>query len=392
MYTRFITSNGRSIFAPLVDENERMKLKQELDGNAYQLFCGCSSFDEPLLYGISSDLRFIPLHKNYVHKPWCSRFNSSKRTAPAVYDENGLVYAYTSFAVNSFSMPAKVKEESELTEAELRIRRLREEERMKEKARKEALGLTKDGESGDKESLPSFNLSGLVRFLNHDAYMLRVAEGKYAFLSEEYFLSSINAYLKKVTLDGMKKPLKDLSLEADKTQFFYNKVSGLLDKSIQYQGYDGTVRNRYVPEGILTRAEEAFEKTYGIDLRSYLSSGSVYAAGFMYERMNQMGKQYRCVGRLLFFPVTENGLYVDSLLEKDVVEMLMRACKKYKCQFSYPDDTSGNVVGVIRNLETLKEAPVFLKVKRKGFQGIHLALHGEVPSWQLVESLMKLLK
>ena len=126
MYTRFIISTGRSIFAPLVGERDRTRLRQEIEGGVVQLYCGCSTEENKLLYGISADLRFFPLHKHYEHKPWCSRFNSTKRTAPAVYDEQGYVRVYTSFTANSFSMPAKVKDETELTEAELRIRRLRE--------------------------------------------------------------------------------------------------------------------------------------------------------------------------------------------------------------------------------------------------------------------------
>lgn len=392
MYTRFITSAGRSIFAPLVSDRDRMKLRQEIEGGVIQLYCGCSDETNRLLYGISADLRFVPLHKHYVHKPWCSRFNSTKRTTPAVYDEQGYVRVYTSFAAKSFSLPAKVKDEADLTEAELRIRRLREEERIKEKERKEVLGLVVDGGAGDTESLPSFNLAELIRFVNHDAYMSRVVEGKYAFLSEAYFLSSVNGYLKRVTLDGMKKPLKELTLVSDKMQFFYNKVHELKAKGFQYLGYEDMVKSRYVPEGVLARAEEFFEKTYGVSVYDYLHAGSLYAAGFIYERLNWMGKQYRCVGRILLFPVTENGLFVDSLLEKDIVETLMGACKKHNCQFLYPDDGSGNVVGVVRNTDTLKEAPVFLNIKRKGFYGTHLALHGKVPSMEEVENFIALLK
>ena len=391
MYTKFVTSTGRSVFAPLVGDRDRMRLRQEIDSGMLQLYCGCSSEDNKLLYGISADLRFIPLHKHYVHKPWCSRFNSTKLSTPAVYDEKGFVRVYTSFAANSFSLPARVKDESELTEAELRIRRLREEERIKEKERKEAFGLM-DVAGSAKESLPSFSLAELIKFVNHDAYMSRVIEGKYAFLSEEYFLSAVNGYLKRVTVDGMKKPLKELTLAADKMQFFYDKVQNLEEKSFHYVSYDNTVKSRYVPESILAKAEEAFEKTYGVSVYDYMHTGSVYAAGFLYERLSRMGKQYRCVGRLLLFPVTENGLFVDSLLEKDIVDVLMQVCKKSGFQFLYPDDESGNVIGVIRNADTMKEAPVFLNIKRKGFQGIHLALHGKVPSMEEIEDFMALLK
>lgn len=390
MYTRFIISNGRYVYAPLTGERERIKLKQELDSGAVTMYCGCSNEDSRLFYSISKDLRFVPLHKHYVHKPWCSRFNACKRTTAAVYDEDGQVRVYTSFAVNSFSLPAKPKEEAELTEAELRIKRLREEERLREKERKEELGLKVDGEDV-KESLPSFNLSELVKFLNHDAYMLRLVDGKYPYLSEDYFLASVQGYLKKVTLDGMKKPLKELTLDKDKIQFFYNKVIGLSEKGFQYQGYENRIGSRYVPEGILAKAEEAFEKTYGISVFDYMHTGSVYAAGFIYERLSRKNTTYRCVGRILLFPVTENGLFVDSLLEKDIVEALMCVCKRNKYQFEYPEDESGNIIGVVRNPDTLKEAPVFLNIKRKGFHGVHLALHGKVPTEDEIEEFFKLL-
>jgi len=390
LYTKFIISNGRSVYAPSTVERERIRLKRELDSGLVTMYCGCSSEDNRLFYGISKDLRFIPLHKHYVHKPWCSRFNTSKRTTAAVYDEDGHVQVYTSFAVNSFSLPPKPKEEAELTEAELRIKKLREEERIKEKERKEALNANTDAE-GIKERLPSFNLAELIRFINHDTYMLRLVEGKYPYLSEDYFLASVQGYLKKVTLDGMKKPLKELTLDKDKIQFFYNKVIGLSEKGFQYQGYENRTGSRYVPEGILAKAEEAFEKTYGVSVFNYLHTDSVYAAGFIYERISRKNTTYRCVGRILLFPVTENGLFVDSLLEKDIVEALMRVCKRKKYQFEYPEDESGNIIGVVRNPDTLKEAPVFLNIKRKGFQGVHLALHGKVPTEDEVEEFFKLL-
>jgi len=388
LYTRFIISDGRSIYAPLTGEHARMKLRQELESGIVELYCGCSNEENRLLYGISKDLRFVPLHKNYMHKTWCSRFNSTKRTSPAVYDENGFVRVYTSFLASSFSIPAKAKDDAELTDAELRIKRLREAEKAKEKERKEALGQGSDGENVDKERLPAFNLSELVKFINHDAYMLRVMEGKYAYLSEEYFLASVHGYLKRVMLDGMKKSLKELTLEKDKIQFFYNKVIGISEKGFQYQGYENRVMNRYVPEGIIARAEEVFEKTYGVSVHEYLHSGSVHAAGFIYERISRKNTTYRCVGRILLFPVTENGLFVDSLLEKEIVEVFMRVCKKFKLQFVYSEDETGNVVGVVRNSDSMKEVPVFLNIKKKGFQGIHLALHGKVPSDEEIEEFL----
>lgn len=382
MQTRFILSNGRSVYAPYLSDYDRMVLKNELKKGELKLYCGCSK-DVPLYYGVSSDLRIIPLHKHYEHKPWCSRFDSDNRASATVYDGEGNVTLYVSFNPNTFTLSMKAREEELLEESYGTSSVVVEDDF-------DAV-VDIDTEIEKKESLPSFNLYNMVRFLNHDTYMNRVASGKYPYLSEEYFFSAFNSHLKTVRISGMKKPLRELSFKDDKMKFFYVKVSDITEKSITYPSFEGRMVHRFVPLNVMAKAEDAFEKKYGLTIQEYMSCGTVLAAGFQYQRLNRRGEAYKCVGRMVFFPVTEHQLFVDSLTELDIVNLLMKVCKKHNCLFLYSEDDKGSIVGIIRNNKTGKEAPVFYNRRAKGYEGEFFSCKGVVPCGEEIEAFLPFL-
>ena len=384
MQTRFLLSDGRSLYAPYLSEADRIVLKKNLSNSSLKMYCGCSK-DAPLYYGVSADLRIIPLHKHYEHKPWCSRYDSTKRTSAAVYEDDGSVTLYVSFKPHTFTMATgmvKYGDDSECYGTGDNIDVISN-EKDKEASDKE--------EQEEKESLPSYNLYNMIRFLNHDAYMNRVASGKYPYLSEDYFLSAFFSHLKSVRISGMKKPLKELSLKEDKMKFFYTKVEGIEEKGLKYKNFNGMSITRFVPFNVLAKAEDAFEKKYGISVMEYMKTGSVMAGGFMYERLNRHGSAYKCIGRMVFFPVTEYQLFVDSLLERDIVTVLMKVCKKHNCLFLYSEDDRESIVGIIRNNKTGKEVPVFYNRRAKGYEGDFFTCKGKVPCEEELEAFLPIL-
>lgn len=383
MQTRFFLSDGRSIYAPYLSDAERVVLKTALDKGELKLFCACSK-DAPLYYGISSDLRVIPLHKHYEHKTWCSRFDTSRRNSAAEYDEDGKVTLYVSFKPHTFTMsvPASGQLLPDLEGiGELYEEPVREQEQE---------GTVEEKEKAEKKP-PSFNLYNMVRFINHDVYMNRVASGKYPYLSEDYFLSAFRAYLKSVRISGMDKSLGEMSLKEDRMKFFYVKPEEFTEKSIAYKNFDGRMIHRFVPLNVMAKAEEAFEKKYGITVMDCMDICPVMAAGFQYSRLNRHGTEYKCVGRMVFFPVTKFSQFADSLLEVDVVNTLMEVCRKHKLLFLYSEDDKGSYAGIIRNQETGKEVPVFYNRKAKGYTGDCFSCRGMVPSEEELEAFLPIL-
>lgn len=384
MQTRFLLTNGRSIYPAYLNAGAKMALKRQLEETDLKMYCACSAKEEPLYYSVGSDLRIFPLHKFYKHKTWCSRYDSGNntRSSATVYDDEGNVTVYTSFQPKSFTMTA-MGEEEELTELQLIRKALKEEEKKKEKERLKELGL----EAEKTEPLPTFNLMKLVRLINHDTYMDRIAAGKYPFLSLDYFNSAVNAHLKHVKVYGLPKTLKELTLSEDKVQFFYAPLVNIGQAKIVYQGYKGEV-SRFAPDSVIAKAEVAFEKAYDVSVYDYLHGNTVMVAGFMYEKMNRNNQMYRCIGRMAFFPVTENGMYCDSLLEIDIVNAIMRVCKKTGRLFIYAEEDKGSLVGYIRNKETGVEAPVFFNGKGRGYGDIFYACHDKVPSEEELEAFV----
>lgn len=380
MQTRFFLSDGRSIYAPYLSDAERLELKKELEEKRVSLYCGCSK-DNPLYYGISSDLRFIPLHKYYEHKTWCTRYDSVNRSSAAVHGDDGTVTLFVSFKAHTFTMSSKKTAEEDLEEPGSgdggSVIAEKEEGKEEDKEEKEK-----------KDNLPSYNLYDMIRFLNHDTYMNRVASGKYAYLSEDYFNAAFNSYIKFVRISGMKKTLKELSFQEDKMKFFYAKVESFTDKGIVYPGYDGRTIKRFVPERVMAKAEEAFEKKYGISVSECMHICPVMAAGFQYERLNRFGSAFKCVGRMVFFPVNDYCLFADSLEERDIVNVLMKVCKKHNCVFLYSEEDKESYVGIIRNNKTGKEAPVFFNRKAKGYEGDFFTCRGKVPCEEELEAFL----
>lgn len=77
---------------------------------------------------------------------------------------------------------------------------------------------------------PFLSLSAFIRFLNLDTYNERILTGGKV-LSHEYFTSTVFSRLKRVTISGIDKPLRSLTLQDDNVQFFYAPYIGSIQKN-----------------------------------------------------------------------------------------------------------------------------------------------------------------
>ena len=92
-----------------------------------------------------------------------------------------------------------------------------------------------------------------------------------------------------------------------------------------------------------------------------MPEASVYVAGFAYRRVSRLGEMYTCVGRLCFFVVTRNGLYVESMFEEGVLGAVTAYTHRCGGVFLFPDSDRLPYYGILRIPRQRKEGIIYLK-------------------------------
>lgn len=342
MLSRMLLSDGTFIYPNFLTDDDRVILRNKINEGGISLRCSCR-IDDNLEYGISSDLRFYPLHQNYVHAPGCARQVCETRNSAVLYDESGETTIFLMFNPKNFTMPKTddtPAPDSITTKPEMKL-----EDETDDYAPFSNFPQKAHRRRGD--GLPSFDLYNLIRCINHDTYSRRICLGKQVFLSADYFTSAVIASLKRTRISGLSKPLSELRCETDGLSFFYAPVNAIEDKYVVFRGSKGVYR-RFVFENILRNAVGAFEETAGVTI-SDVAGINLYAAGFRYQKRRRSGKPYTCIGRLCFFMVSENGLFASCQREKLVLDTVLACARKYNGMFVFPDVDTEKYYGLYQN-------------------------------------------
>lgn len=116
------------------------------------------------------------------------------------------------------------------------------------------------------------------------------------------------------------------------------------------------------------------------------------AAGFLYKRRSKFGKEYKCIGRVCLFAITKNGLYAESIIERDVVERLMELGKSCGGQFLYHDTEDTLMDGIFRLPTLNKEGYIYLYHKPKQPQIPYLFCENASPEKEMIGEFIEELK
>ena len=331
-YDHFVTSDRVNRYPAYMDKEMRLALREKLKNEHLSMYCSCSFYSPlKLEYGISVDGKIYPLHQGYEHHMQCVRRNSDKRQSGYVVQEDGSAKVYMGFDISKFTVPT-LKEEPEDEEDEKKSG-IEEGSNESDSSKDEDEKKEKEDKT---EKEPTNTLARFILELNNDTYHERLTAGK-GLISADYFLSAVQARLKKIYIDGYTKPLKDLSVNDDLIQFFYQPLSSVGEDGnrIVLKGYKKDF-SYFLFESTLEKEKRLFQAKYGLSVEDALKEEekySVMAAGFLYLRMSRNQKLYRVVGRLHLFLVNENGLYCRDLAEAEelnMVSLYLKTNQRYK--------------------------------------------------------------
>lgn len=321
---KMILMDGSEVYPVYLSEEDRKRLKEFIGTNRECMWCGCRE-DIKLYYRISEDLRFYPEHQGYEHTKNCTRFDLTayrKRTGYVLNEENGTVTAHLKFNPLTFTIPKQKEKEERQDKESSSDNKNTSEEQIDEENKK-----TKENKKEKKDKDPFLSLSGFIRHLNIDTYNERIINGG-KILSHEYFTSTVFSRMKHVTISGLKKPIRSLTLQDDNVQFFYTPYNGSIviengartSTKIKLAGRDGKEFNYFIFERTLRKAEEEFIKMYGVEP----SGKSIMAAGFQYNMTKRdKSSTYRVIGRLHLFLISDHGLYCRSLAEQQAYNVIL---------------------------------------------------------------------
>ena len=318
---KLITREGKEIYPSYISREEKGTIRDQYGDERGYLWCGCRD-DVKLFFRISKDLRLYPEHNNYEHDRFCMFYdadNARKKSGYLMNRETGEIDVYLKFKPSMFSVPAErkpvVAEGGEGGD---------EMDDGADDVAPESAEPGKPKATGEKtEKDPALSLAVLVRTLNLDTFNERMANCK-SILTGEYFSSALFGRLKNVRVSGMKKTLREYTLDSDGFQFFYAPYLGDSKRengahtsfSIVLGGRDGQKYNCFIFESTLRKAEEEFVKNYGMEPVGM----NVMAAGFRYVKTKKAANTtYKVVGRLHLFLVSDFGIYVRNEKEKENV-------------------------------------------------------------------------
>jgi hypothetical protein len=341
---RFTLSNGTEIFPNYMNAEKRSILKEQIGDRSEVMWCSCRT-DKKLFYRISENLRFYPEHNGYEHMPLCIRFHTeeSKRKTAIVRTDEETATVYLQFNPKNFTIPTTNPTDDESDD------NLEEEISFSDSlssnpsVENEILHLNRLKVDSDKYREPKFNLATFIRCINHDTFTERTINNK-SILSCDYFTNALFGRLKNIRISGMKKSVRSLSLEDDGVRFFYSPFLGCDIKkspaSISYhvliKSYENKVYPLFTFGSIYEKALKRFHKQYGIEPNDY-----TMVAGFQYYPTSKGGTNYKVIGRLHLFQVSEHGIYCSSLFEQECLNKIVNYVKKQRtinARFYIPAD------------------------------------------------------
>lgn len=344
--TKFILANEKEVYPGYLSNEARQSIRDKFNSSHGYMRCGCRP-NGNLFYRISEDLKIYPEHKNYQHDVFCCRYKSpngdnKRRTAYVISEENGDVTVYTSFDPCTLT--------SDATEPKEQDNIISDEEN--ENIEEIVIEHSDDEISQSKVTKePNLSLNGLVRSINVDVFTEKILNGK-TIDSKEKFSVAVFHRMKKIRLVRARRHIGDLTLEKDGCKFIYLPFAGVQYKEengtkrcyIRTKTPDGKAFNNFIFPNTLTKALKEFGKNYGID-----PDDNTMVAGFQYLKKNKNGGQYKVIGRLHLFQVSDVGIYCRSMIEQKTYNVLDDIVKKNdKITYWIPpeDDNVGAIVEV----------------------------------------------
>lgn len=313
-------NKGAEVYPAYMTKEQRQSLRDYLGGNKRLLRCSCRE-DKYLFYYVSSDLRFVPAEQFYEHKEGCSRSIGSRITYSV--DDSGQIRVQLKFNPLLFSTPKITNNETEEDPLDATV--------PEDKSASEE-EFIKYGTKNNKKSILErpLTLESFVQKLTYDALNDRMLSNK-PVLSTDYFNTHLYARCKRVSIGGMKKSLRELSLVADKTAFLFGKLLGFNTTDsgavfIKVEDVTGKHRSFFIFLDTLEKERVRFYNRYGKTLEEAMALGTVMAAGFCYRKYNRLGKEYTVFGRVCFY-LESGGIYLSSYSDVETFSLLLSYCR-----------------------------------------------------------------
>lgn len=327
MYNKkLILQNGKHIYPCYMDAEQRQAMREKYKDVSSFMRCGCRPRAN-LYYGISEDLRIYPLHHNYQHDKFCCRFkdesgNQERQTAYIISEEDGEVVAYTSFNPLNFNLnePDEGGEQNNV---------LPDEE--KENVEEIIVG-KEDAEKPAEKKEPKLSLDELIRSINTDSFTEKILNNQ-SIKSADKFAVYVYHRMKKVRLFRSKRYMGDLTLEKEGCRFIYmpyvrleqKEENGALRCHIITRLPDGKECKNFIYPETMEKVAKKFGKTYGMEPDEH-----TMVAGFQYLVKTKQGRQYKVLGRIQLFQVSDIGLYCRSMTEVVAFNSLQRIVEQNK--------------------------------------------------------------
>lgn len=366
---KFTLSNGIEIFPAYLNAEWRRVLKKQIGNQSEVMWCSCRT-DRKLYYRISENLHFYPEHNGYEHSPLCIRYHSeeNKRRTAIIRTDEETATIYLQFNPKNFtntSVKASEDEEDDTLEEDINSSAAS----IIETDTEEDLSSSLELDSGDPEENeilhldklkvesneykePRFNLATFIRCINHDTFTERVINSK-PILSCDYFTNALFGRLKNLYISGIRKSVRELSLLDDGVRFFYapfvrcdiKKSDYNISYNIVVKGNENKTYSLFTFGSIYEKALKRFHTQYGIE-----PNEKTMVAGFQYYPFSKRGTQYKVIGRLHLFQVSEHGLYCNSLFDQSCYNTIVSFIKdhsNYGLRFYIPTEEEELINGVL---------------------------------------------
>lgn len=359
--TKFILSGGQDIYPGYLDNDRRKELKDSYGTKREYMRCGCKPNDD-LYYRISEDLKIYPEHNNYVHDNSCCRFKNTsgqieRQTAYLINEEDGEVTAFLTFDPKNFSMSEVIQKDQDNDVPE---------ESIDENVEELTIGKDENETQTAEKKEPKLSLDDLIRSINVDAFTEKILNNK-VIDSKDTFSKFVYHRMKKIKISKMKRTLGELSLEKDGVRFFYLPVSEICQGNennmqqcyIKTFGPDSKIYSNFIFPKTLEKALKEYSKRYGIE-----PDENTMVAGFQYLKKGKGKSNYRILGRVHLFQVSDIGIYSRNNVEQEVFSSLYTITKENsEIRFWIPPDDL-SIGAIIEVKEFTKKILVLFRSKK----------------------------
>lgn len=368
--SRFVFEDGTFVYPRYFSREQREELRNKIGSSREVMWCGCRA-DQRLFYRISADLRFIPEHNGYKHASYCVRFHEddadARRSSAFLPDDTSeKAFVYLKFNPHKFTIP-KMKDlgndSAADSEEEQEEQEDTEEISSSNMNEKELLSIPKV-KKNDEYKEPFLDLASFVRCLNVDTFTDRVLSGK-SILTKDYFSSALYGRMKNIYIKGTHKSVRELNLMSDHVRFFYAPfIKGELVEKDGYSTCHVIVQGKdqeysmFVFSKTYETALHHFKQQYGIE-----PNENTMAAGFQYLKKSKKGRDYKVVGRLHLFLVSNNGIYSHTIQEANTYDTILKALWNRKdIRLLLPTDDE-LITGIFEKSGTLRKGAIILPTK-----------------------------